>query len=586
MAQRMASITKPASGKKPDRQAARDRVFSRERVVLFALSMALYTALGLYLQHLDIYVNDALSRTSAASSVLFSRDPHLAAIGFVWNPLPSFLQVPLVAMLHVLHVDVIVAGPLLSAAFAAATLVVLHMLMQGAGFSPNVRWLLVGLYGLNPMVLLYAANGMSESLFIFLVVVVTAGFLRWVETESLGAFLTMVTASMLALQTRYEALAFTAMVGGCLVAMLAVRARKHRSSGEIRRVEAYLSAYTTGTAYSFGAWVFLSWMIMADPFYFLNSIYGNAAQTKPFRTEQSTFLSSAVGSIWGSVRYGLEQSLWLFPAAAPIVLLTIGVAMRRRDASLVCMLAIAATIPVFQVVMVYSGQSFGWLRFFMYSIPFSYLLSIALRKSIPAFFTGWRGRFAIATLVALLLLSNLASWFAMDDAVLGREEKYVTCKILHRDGVSTAYSLERWRLLNAYIEALPPGKVLVDVFLGYPLVLVANDPTRYVITSDRDFEQAASHPSESVSYVLVPRPVGLGESDFLNRAYPELWGSGSDELTLVATFEQELPGLSWAWKLFEVAGHAGDAQDGTAYTNADIMRQLREFGHQPGATWC
>lgn len=41
---------------------------------------------------------DSLSRVSAARSVLLSRDPHLAAIGFVFTPLTALVQVPLTGL--------------------------------------------------------------------------------------------------------------------------------------------------------------------------------------------------------------------------------------------------------------------------------------------------------------------------------------------------------------------------------------------------------------------------------------------------------------------------------------------------------
>jgi len=44
---------------------------------------------------------DTVARTANAFYVLFSRYPHLGAIGFVWTPLPSLLALPLVALKNV-----------------------------------------------------------------------------------------------------------------------------------------------------------------------------------------------------------------------------------------------------------------------------------------------------------------------------------------------------------------------------------------------------------------------------------------------------------------------------------------------------
>ena len=43
-------------------------------------------------------MGDALSRVQAAESVLFSRDPHLAAIGFIFTPLTAMVQIPAILL--------------------------------------------------------------------------------------------------------------------------------------------------------------------------------------------------------------------------------------------------------------------------------------------------------------------------------------------------------------------------------------------------------------------------------------------------------------------------------------------------------
>lgn len=50
------------------------------------IALAVYLAVGywLHVRH-GFILGDALSRVSAAQSVLFSRDPHLAAIGFIFT---------------------------------------------------------------------------------------------------------------------------------------------------------------------------------------------------------------------------------------------------------------------------------------------------------------------------------------------------------------------------------------------------------------------------------------------------------------------------------------------------------------------
>ena len=526
---------------------------TRQDGTIFVAGFMLYVGMALELRRLDLYIGDAVSRTAQAFAVLFARDPHLAAIGFAWNPLPILVQVPVVAVLRVLHLDVVVAGNLLSASCGAATLVVLNVTMRRAGLPGRLRWLLIALFGLNPMILLYSANGMSEALFILLIVVTVTSFVWWTETRTPAPFMTMTIASILATQTRYEAVMLTASIAVCLVISCMPLATSGSVPVMAQRIESYLIVYGVGPAYAFGSWVFFNWTIEGDPLYFVHSVYGNAAQTAQIRAGAATYLHGAVHSIPGALLFGLERSLWLFPFAAAIMLAAALAARAHRDVALMCTLLIAVALPVFEAAMIDQGESFGWLRFFIYSIPFSYLLLIGVYKTAPGLFRGRRGWASWTVILLSLLASNMASWTAMATPAVGREEHYITCKVFHPRCPSSvsgkAYALQGVREVSAYVERLPsPGTVLLDAYQGFAIPLVSAHPTRYVVTSDRDFAYSVLHPAATVRYVLVPAPTGLGRSDRINRQYPSLWPHGASWAKLVREFRDTQDD----WKLYEV----------------------------------
>src|SRR5205814_1594565 len=63
------------------------------------IALVVYLAVGYWLQVQHGFIlGDALSRVAAAQSVLFSRDPHLAAIGFIFTPLASMVQMPAIGL--------------------------------------------------------------------------------------------------------------------------------------------------------------------------------------------------------------------------------------------------------------------------------------------------------------------------------------------------------------------------------------------------------------------------------------------------------------------------------------------------------
>ncbi len=199
--------------------------------------------------------------------------------------------------------------------------------------------------------------------------------------------------------------------------------------------------------------------------------------------------------------------------------------------------------------MIYQGNSFGWLRFFMYGIPSSYLLIIGIWQAAPILFKQWYGVFTWSMVILALLGSNVSSWLTMDKPLPESEERFVTCKIIHPNWVSSYYTMQGTREVSNFIEQLPSQKdVLLDTYLGFALPLVSTDATHYVITSDRDFLSTVAQPYGKVDYILIPKPEGIEAGDSINRQYPTLWQSGSSWTVLT----QEFASTREYWKLYKV----------------------------------
>ena len=529
-----------------------DLGFRRQNRAIFALACGFYIAVAFYLRHLDLYIDDAVARTAQAFSVLYSRDPHLGAIGFVWNPLPTLLQLPLITVLHTARLDPLLAGNLLTAICGAAALCVLNRAMLRAGLPPWFRWLLLALYGLNPVVVLYSANGESEALFILLVILVVTSFIEWAETRSLRALLVMTLVSALAVQTRYESFALVAAVAGAIILTCVPLIRHIGISGAARRVESYSLAYLVAPAYSCATWAFFNWTIKGDPLFFLHSAYSNIAATAQFREDGASYLNGVVYSWPGSFQYGVSRLFGIFPAFGAILLLAVCLATARRARSMTLpgVVLISLAIPSFEIAMIERGASFGWLRFFMYGIPFSFLLLIALCRTIPGLVQGRHAQLLWVLISLVVLGSNAASWIAMDTPSIGREEEYVACKILHPNWISSRSTNRDSKEIDAVVQSLPPGRVLLDTYQGFAIPVVSAQPARYVVTSDLDFEAILRHPAGTVRYILVPYPDALGLADNINQQYPDLWERSSSWTLLRRTFPQ----TANHWKLYEVTG--------------------------------
>src|SRR5207237_6935909 len=92
--------------------------------------------------HAKSLQGDAFSRVASAYYVLFSREPHLAAIGFVWNPLPSFLELPILVLLRPLHLA-LVAGSVLTVLASGANLVLMQRIVRQIGVDGWLCFVLV-----------------------------------------------------------------------------------------------------------------------------------------------------------------------------------------------------------------------------------------------------------------------------------------------------------------------------------------------------------------------------------------------------------------------------------------------------------
>ncbi len=136
----------------------------------------------------NLFDPDAPSRVANAGYSFLSRHPHLSAIGFVWNPLPSIVEIPFVwlsqwwAPLKTYGL----AGAAQSAIFMAGLVVMVRAIAIDRGVSRAWRWIAVGGFALNPLIVVYGGSGMSEAAQMFCLVWCARYLLRWVERNRIG----------------------------------------------------------------------------------------------------------------------------------------------------------------------------------------------------------------------------------------------------------------------------------------------------------------------------------------------------------------------------------------------------------------
>ncbi len=504
-----------------------------------ALCGYLYAGLGLWLALGPGYFQgDALARTANALYVIKSRDAHVGALGFIWNPLPSIAQIPLLLVLDPLGLAYL-AGPVHSVLFGVGSLVVLDLILRLLEVGRWRRSALLLIYGLHPVVVFYALNGMSEIPFFFFILAATHQYLRWARGSGAGGLLLFSLFSATTFLVRYEGLAFCA--AGVIALMLTFLSGRDL---EPDRLEAILLTYLAPIAYVVALWIFFNAIVVGDPLYFYRSSGSNLAQTASSSVTLGVAAQSGVvGSLTGSLGYVALRWALVMPAVIPVTLLAFIRGVFRGERVTLALLCFAAALPAFSMFLLYSGALAPWLRFYIYSIPFTVVLLPMVLEPLRAAGRAWAIGWTVS--FVLLLVGVPASVYALV-ATDFHEESGIVGRLLVPEAFPDASTFATERTIAAYVDVQPEGTVvLMDSSFAFAVNLFARDHKRFAITSDRDFKDILDRPDSGlITHILVPDP---RRGDAVGAVLPEFWQAGA----AYARLEREFGG-SAQWRLYRI----------------------------------
>jgi hypothetical protein len=458
---------------------------------------------------------DAISRVANAYYTLFSRHPHLAAVGFVWNPLPSLAllpMLPLKALMPALTRDGLVAG-LASALFMAGTVAVGNDIFRRMGMSAMPRAALTVLLALHPMMLIYGGNGTSEACFMFFLVLSVRGLLQWLADQRAESLVVLGLSLGLAYGARYEALAPGVAVPAVVAAVSWWRGRgRPRWRYATAQTDAVLVGLPVFLAVA--GWALASKIIVGQWFATFSSEYGNSAQVD----SNAHGIESVTGAALGArTAYALHQILGLQPLVPLLLILAVVMAIHRHDPRMLAPLAVLGSVLAFDDLAFLAGGSFGWLRFQITVVPLAVLLAgvlLAAPGAPPAAPTtvhgpSWRPSARVrrvATVVVAVLAAALAiptTVVTLRSPALAREES----DWFTDAGVTSAAQRTGLDIRIAHdIDdmALPDGSVITDSAYAFAIILASRKPRQFIITSDRDFAASLADPRRHrVRYLLV-----------------------------------------------------------------------------------
>lgn len=536
--------------------------------VLFWIATALYLAAGLYLSLGVGYLQgDALSRVADTRAALLSRDPHLAAIGFIFTPLTALAQLPTIWLSEWFPALTRwgITALLVSAPAMAGAVVQVHGIARERRSPGWLTWGLTLAFALHPMIVYYGANGMSEALFVFLVIWAVRRLIRWMTTDDVHDLMVAGIALGLAYLVRYDALAAS---GTATLLVAAVAWHRSRKTA-VAILDGLVVAAPTILAFS--VWSATSWLITGSALAQFSSRYGNAAIL-----EQS---GGGSGGGLEAIAFSVAEIAALAPALALVGALCVVLAVRRRDPEPLVLLVLLAVLA-FATLTYLRGMTFPFLRFYISAIPLLVLCAVFAaprRGRMPARRLGPRpvdrvadptAGAALVTAVALLAVvaGVPVSAVAMLSPQLSQEQHALHAALVPGIGYSDPglrteeeailASFDTERRIADYLDSLDLGEgaVLMDTMQGFPIVASSRDPRIFVIPSDRDFVTILNDPAaHGVEYLLTVPEDERGASDALNVRYPSIFETGAG----IASLEIEVLNAGYdrpTWRLWRVDG--------------------------------
>jgi hypothetical protein len=504
-------------------------------VALFTVLTVGYCILGsvLVLRY-NIFEPDAPNRVANAGFAIQARHPHLSAIGFVWNPLPSIIEIPLVWLSQwwpALKYSGL-AGVLQSAVFMSGAALMIRRIALDCGVAAGWRRLAVAAFALHPMIAIYGASGLSEAAQMFCLLWCVRYLLRWCDTQRVGDLAWAGIALSVGYLARYEVLP-AAVGAAALVAALTWARSRPATRRPSSAINAVIVLFPVTTA--FLAWAVTGWIINNEFFASLSSAYGNSSQV-------AERLAHAAGRDTGSSALVIASRVF---AMQPLVVLAVALAVfvaarHRRVSALVPVATFGATLT-FAAVAQHNSLTFGWFRFYLLAIPMVICIALTCWAQ-PRQRAFTRGNWPAATLLgaSLVVAIPITTPLIVDEDIAYGQLESGFVSLVDPLGYPPQEQPARRRLVSERQLAqwfdshdLPDGSVLMDTFLTWGIWLSSDHPKQFVITSDYDFVAALNRPWDfGIRFIVTTNP-DSNVPDAINRRHPTLWADGAGIARLV-----------------------------------------------------
>ncbi|MFD2331277.1 ArnT family glycosyltransferase [Cohnella sp. GCM10020058] len=528
----------------PSDQMKLSRAERLQSLILFSIVCIPAFSVGFYIAYFQGYMHsDSVSRVANAFYVLYSRDPHLAAIGFTWTPLPSLMDL-VVLLLYPIFPTLAshgIASIVVSSLFSGLTVVLLFQTGIRFGLSKWLNIFIVLLYAFNPFIFLFGINGLSDSPYIYFLMYVVIHFSYWMNNSNPSHLIRSGFALALAFWTRYEAVPVGAGLALAVVIVILLMTRgghprERKLKEKLYQVEATWLLLLFPVVCSGLLWIFFNYTIMDNPLYFLNSEYSNTAQSESLKNDtrfQEIFTHPSLAFL-----LCVQKTLWFSVPLIGVILIRI---MNKRlfKWDILVLLLVFCSIPALQFLLLLNASSFAWFRYFMYVYPLTvawlpYELS-KVKKNV---------RNITVVITSLVASIGLLTYALTNPLIAPDEHTFLSYKSgRHIQSIQLDRSVAKWLDDN-----LPDSNILTDSAASFMIIVNSKYPKRFLITSDIGFRTALKDPpSHGVDYILIPR---IPVYSTINASYPDLFEHGIAWAKLYKSFED--PQNFYEWRLYKV----------------------------------